>query len=171
MQKIVSLFQRNYDTDRLVRDEVVPGAEWVLAGEGVATRKMDGVCTMVRGGKLYKRHELTAEKRAAGKIPPNWEPADEPDYNTDKQLGWVPVGDGPEDKYLRDFRPMGATANEWRATQSALKARAPSTMNRETTPIAFPATRIGIRSAERTPSSVNSSSPSTEMTRSGASDS
>ena len=35
MQKIISLFQRNYDGDRQVRDEVVPGAEWVLAGEGV----------------------------------------------------------------------------------------------------------------------------------------
>lgn len=39
MQKIISLFQRNYDGDHLVRDEVVPGAEWVLRGEGVATRK------------------------------------------------------------------------------------------------------------------------------------
>ena len=27
MKKIISLFQRNYDSDRLVRDEVVPGAE------------------------------------------------------------------------------------------------------------------------------------------------
>ena len=26
-KKIMSLFQRNYDTDRLVRNEVVPGAE------------------------------------------------------------------------------------------------------------------------------------------------
>jgi hypothetical protein len=39
MKKIISLFQRNYDGDRLVRNEVVPGAEWVVAGEGVATRK------------------------------------------------------------------------------------------------------------------------------------
>ncbi len=31
MQKIISLFQRNYDGDKLVRDEVVPGAEWVIA--------------------------------------------------------------------------------------------------------------------------------------------
>jgi hypothetical protein len=27
LKKIVSLFQRNYDGDRLVRDEIVPGAE------------------------------------------------------------------------------------------------------------------------------------------------
>ncbi|MCV7174897.1 hypothetical protein [Mycolicibacterium sphagni] len=29
MKKIISLFERNYDTDRLVRDEITPGAEWV----------------------------------------------------------------------------------------------------------------------------------------------
>ena len=38
MEKIISLFARNYDGDRLVRDEIVPGAEWVVAGEGRATR-------------------------------------------------------------------------------------------------------------------------------------
>lgn len=112
MRKIISLFQRNYEGDRLVRDEIVPGAEWVPAGEGVATRKFDGVCTMVRDGKLYKRYELTAEKRAAGKTPPNWEPADEPDFNTDKQMGWVPVGDGPEDKYMRQAFNTG-NADAW----------------------------------------------------------
>ena len=42
MKKIISLYQRNYNGDRQVRDEVVPGAEWVIAGEGVATRKWDG---------------------------------------------------------------------------------------------------------------------------------
>jgi hypothetical protein len=98
MKKIPSLFQRNYDTDRLVRDEVVPGAEWVLAGEGVATRKYDGVCTMIRDGRLYKRYELKRGKRP----PANWEPADEVDETTGKQMGWVPVGDGPEDKFMRE---------------------------------------------------------------------
>ena len=36
MKKIISLFKRNYETDKLVRNEVVPGAEWVLQGEGTA---------------------------------------------------------------------------------------------------------------------------------------
>src|SRR4051812_20540845 len=56
MQKIISLFQRNYDGNRLVRDEVTPGAEWVVAGEGVATRKWDGTCCMIRGAQLFKRY-------------------------------------------------------------------------------------------------------------------
>jgi hypothetical protein len=98
MQKIISVFQRNYETDRLIRDEVVPGAEWVLAGEGVATRKFDGTCAMVRGGKLYKRYDA---KR--GKTPPEgFEPAQEPDPVTGHHPGWLPIGDGPEDRWFRE---------------------------------------------------------------------
>lgn len=98
MQKIISLFQRNYETDRLVRDEVVPGAEWVLAGEGVATRKFDGSCCMVREGKMFKRYELKQGRTA----PANFEPAQEPDPVTGEVTGWVPVGEGPEDKWFRE---------------------------------------------------------------------
>lgn len=47
MQKIISLFCRNHETDRLVRDEIVPGAEWVAAGEGIATLKIDGTSCRV----------------------------------------------------------------------------------------------------------------------------
>jgi hypothetical protein len=98
MKKIISLFQRNYEGNRLVRDEVVPGAEWVLNGEGVATRKWDGSCCMVRDGKLFKRYEV---KR--GKNPPDdFEAACEVDPVTGKQQGWRPVGDGPEDKWFRE---------------------------------------------------------------------
>lgn len=104
MQKIVSLFQRNYDGDRLVRDEIVHGAEWVLAGEGVATRKYDGVCAMIRDGRLYKRFELNG-KHWAGRspIPDQWEAADEKDAVTGKQQGWVPVDEAnakSEDRWM-----------------------------------------------------------------------
>ena len=98
MKKIISLFQRNYDTDRLVRDEVTPGAEWVLAGEGVPTRKFDGTCCMVRDGKLYKRFDVKRGKTA----PPDFEPAQDTDPITGHLPGWLPVGDGPEDKWHRE---------------------------------------------------------------------
>lgn len=98
MEKIITLFQRNYDGDRLVRDEVTPGAEWVTAGEGIATRKWDGTACMVRAGKLYKRYDAKA-----GKTPPaDFEAAQlEPDAVTGHWPGWVPVGDGPEDQWHR----------------------------------------------------------------------
>lgn len=98
MKKIISLYQRNYDGDRLVRDEVVPGAEWVLAGEGVATRKFDGTCCMIRDGALWKRYEV----RPGGKAPSGFEPANDVDEVTGKQQGWLPVGDGPEDRWHRE---------------------------------------------------------------------
>ncbi len=55
MQKIISLFQRNYDGDRLVRDEVTPGAEWVINGEGIATVKWDGTCCMIKDGVMMRK--------------------------------------------------------------------------------------------------------------------
>lgn len=91
MQRIITLFQRNHDGDHLVRDEVVPGAEWVLAGEGVATRMFDGTACRVWDGALYVRYELK-RKRAA---PPGFLPADVADPITGDVPGWMPAGDGP----------------------------------------------------------------------------
>ena len=100
MKKIISLFQRNYDGDRLVRDEVVPGAEWVLAGEGRATRKFDGACCLVDDGgrRLLKRYEV----KKGRKQPERFVAATDIDPATGKQQGWLPVGNGPEDQYFRD---------------------------------------------------------------------
>ena len=98
MKKTISLFARNYDGDRLVRDELVPGAEWVAAGEGVATRKFDGTCCMVRGGKLYKRYDAKRGKTP----PPGFEPAQDYDEVTGHMPGWVEVGNGNEDRWHRE---------------------------------------------------------------------
>lgn len=103
MKKTLSLFQRNYDGDRLVRDELVPGTEWVAAGEGVATRKHDGTCCMWRDGRLWKRHEMKAAKFP----PPGFVMAQEPDPVTGDVPGWVPVGDGPEDARHREALAAG----------------------------------------------------------------
>jgi hypothetical protein len=88
MKKIPSVFQRDYDGDRLVRDEVVPGCEWVLAGEGRATRKWDGVAVRVLNGCVFKRYDAKA-----GRTPPaNFEPVQpEPDPHTGHWPGWVPA--------------------------------------------------------------------------------
>ncbi len=108
MKKTVSLFARNYDGDRLVRNELVPGAEWVVAGEGVATRKFDGTCCMVRDGRLFKRYDAKA-----GKQPPEgFEPAQDADATTGHWPGWLPVGDGPDDARHREaFSAAGSLAD------------------------------------------------------------
>ncbi|WP_221089927.1 RNA ligase 1 family protein [Deinococcus aquaedulcis] len=103
MQKILSLYARNYDTDRRVRDEVVPGAEWVLAGEGVATRKWDGTSCLVRAGRLYRRYDAKKGRTP----PPDFEPAQPPDPVTGHHPGWVPVGEGPDDAHHREAWAAG----------------------------------------------------------------
>lgn len=102
MEKIISLFQRNYDGDRLVRNETVAGAEWVPAGEGIATRKFDGTCCLVRDFRLFKRYDAKRGKTP----PPGFEPAQDPDPVTGHWPGWLPVGDGPDDRWHREaFSP------------------------------------------------------------------
>lgn len=105
MKKVITLFQRNWETDRLVRDEITEGAEWVVNGEGRATEKIDGTSCLIRGGKLYKR--LDVKK---GRTPPsNFEPSQDPDPVTGHWPGWVPVSEtDPQDKWHRQaWEDMG----------------------------------------------------------------
>lgn len=86
MQKIATLFVRDPQRPKYVTEAVTPGCEWVLAGEGVATRKYDGACAMVRDGVLYKRREWKDGAKALD----GFEEV-EYDPNTGKHFGWVPV--------------------------------------------------------------------------------
>lgn len=101
MKKIPTIFERDWEGDRsMVLDKPAPGTEWVFNGEGVPTQKLDGTCCMIRGGQLFRRRETTAEKLKNKPIA-DFE-AVSVDYMTEKVVGWVPVGDGPEDKYHRE---------------------------------------------------------------------
>lgn len=98
MKKIPTVFERDWNGDRSrVVDQVHKGCEWVTAGEGWPTRKVDGTSCLVRAGKLYKRREV----REGGVIPPDFEQADY-DAETGKMVGWVPVGDGQDDRWHRE---------------------------------------------------------------------
>jgi len=93
MKKIISLFKRNYEGNRQVYNEVVPGAEWVIDGEGKATRKIDGTCCLIKNGELFKRYDVKQ-----GKTPPiGFIPAQEPDPITGHWPGWLPIS--KEDRY------------------------------------------------------------------------
>lgn len=98
MKKIPTIFDRDWNGDRS-RVVNVPHRDcaWVFAGQGVATRKIDGTCCLVRYGRLYKRHEVKLGK----KHPIGFEPVGA-DAETGKVVGWVPVGDGPEDRWHRE---------------------------------------------------------------------
>lgn len=95
MKKIPTVFERDWDGDRSrVVNQVHPGCEWVLAGEGRATRKLDGTCCMIRDGKLYKRREIAK----GGTFPVLFEREDFDD-ETGKTVGWVPCDVGPDDRW------------------------------------------------------------------------
>jgi hypothetical protein len=85
MRKIKSLFARNYETDRLIRDEIVEGCEWVVNGEGVATRKYDGTCCMIKTGNLYARYDVKKDRTP----PVGFIPAQDKDETTGHWPGWV----------------------------------------------------------------------------------
>lgn len=74
MNKIPTLFIRDPQNMSRVTRDVTPGCEWVLAGEGVATRKFDGtnVSVTVAAAKVVgveKRRNPTREEKAAGAEP------------------------------------------------------------------------------------------------------
>ena len=103
MKKIPTIFVRDLCAQpALVTPEVTPGCEWALAGEGVATRKYDGMCCAVIDGDLWKRREVKLGKP----VPAGFVQTDE-DSGTGKKFGWLKVGDGPDDKYFRDSHADG----------------------------------------------------------------
>jgi hypothetical protein len=86
MRKIPTLFKRDPDDMRHVLPEVTPGCEWVLAGEGVATRKYDGTCVMFDGSDWWARREVKP-----GKPDPQNFRLEDHDIVTGKSVGWVPL--------------------------------------------------------------------------------
>ncbi len=114
MKKIPGLFVRDMAGDpRRVLCQVTPGCEWVLGGDGDATRKRDGTAAMVRspvteldssGGEiinLFKRYDC---KR--GKVPPPGAiPCQDPDPITGHWPHWIRVRkDNPEDRWFMEAR-------------------------------------------------------------------
>ena len=95
MKKIPRVFKMDPNNKALCLPEPTPGCEWVLEGEGIATRKYDGTACLVRAGVLYKRYDAKN-----GKTPPEgWTPCeDKPDEITGHWPGWLPISDtAPED--------------------------------------------------------------------------
>ncbi len=111
MRKIPTLFRRDPEDMRRVTSEVHPDCQWVLDGEGVATRKYDGTCVgffpavrgEVRVHATVGSHEvnepgdltgawLARREVKPGKTPPAGFIAEQTDEATGKTVGWEPVG-------------------------------------------------------------------------------
>lgn len=85
-----------------ITEDVTPGCEWVLAGEGVATIKWDGTACMVKDGRLYKRYDAKRDRKTGEfkSPPPGSIPCCEPDEETGHWPHWVEIRcDKPEDQH------------------------------------------------------------------------
>jgi hypothetical protein len=101
VKKIPTLFVRDETDRRYVTREVTSGCEWVLAGEGVATRKWDGTCVLIDANyKLWARREVKPGKPTP---PEFW--AVQSDETTGKTVGWEPAGQSSYAKILATLNP------------------------------------------------------------------
>lgn len=90
MRKIPTLFARD-PTDRShVINEVTQGCEWVLAGEGVATRKYDGTCILILRDGIAVKAFARREVKPGRDTPPQFSVV-EHDPVTGKTVGWEPA--------------------------------------------------------------------------------
>ena len=89
MRKIPTLFERVFENGRKVGilNNITPGFEWVLDGDGVATEKIDGSCCAVIGGKFYRRYDAKIGRTP----PPGAIPCCAPDEVTGHWPHWVRV--------------------------------------------------------------------------------
>lgn len=112
MKKIPTLFERQYANHKVVgiKNNVHPGMEWVLDGEGVATIKVDGSCCAVIGGVFYKRFDAKKGRR----VPDGAIPCCDPDPVTGHWPHWVKVKiDDPQDKWFYEaYRDYAMWTNE-----------------------------------------------------------
>jgi hypothetical protein len=98
MRKIPTLFVRDWNLNpRYVTRQVTPGCEWVINGEGRATRKFDGTCMMFDGERWWARREVKE-----GKEPPSGFTKIQHDAETGKTIGWEPAEQSGYAKHLAD---------------------------------------------------------------------
>lgn len=109
MRKIKTLFRRDPADRRFVLPEVEPGCEWVIAGEGSATRKYDGTCVAYLPDLDPTVHPAAAgaldgwwarrEVKGDGVRPDHFVEVDA-DPTTGKVVGWEPAEASGFARYL-----------------------------------------------------------------------
>lgn len=122
MKKIPTLFERVFDRGKIVgiNPVVTPGMEWVLAGEGEATVKIDGACCAIIDGVFYKRYDAKKGKTPqAGVIP-----CCDPDPVTGHWPHWVRVDpENPADEWF--MKAYENTPGIWKVLNRTYEAIGP----------------------------------------------
>jgi len=98
MRKIPTLFVRDPNNMTHVLRDVNPSCEWVLAGEGFATAKIDGTCMkLTYAREWWARREVKKD----GTPPADFRPV-EHDPVTGKTVGWERAEQSSFAKFLRE---------------------------------------------------------------------
>lgn len=109
MEKIPTLFRRDPADMKRVLPEAHPDCQWVLDGEGTATRKYDGTCVMLDDdGTWWARREVKPGKAA----PANYVPVSV-DANTGKAMGWEPIAQSAFSKFHAEALESHKTLSEY----------------------------------------------------------
>lgn len=130
MKKTPIVFVMDYDRDALT-PVVRKGLEWVAAGEGIATVKVDGSAALWKGGRLWKRYDRKLSKSSQLRLdrgqdlgpirdelfkvpPPGFEPCEaKPDPVSFHWPGWVPISEtDPADKWHREALAQAGVLEE-----------------------------------------------------------
>jgi hypothetical protein len=101
MRKIPTVFKRDPDDMKRVLPEVTSGCEWVLAGEGEATRKYDGTCVLIKRDGLAVHAFARREVKDGKPFPPHFQIADS-DPVTGKTVGWEPAEQSGFAKFIAE---------------------------------------------------------------------
>lgn len=90
MKKMKTLFEREFQNHKLVgiHNVVSEDCMWVLRGEGIATRKLDGTCCMIKNNEMYARFDMKPGRELPlGAVPCQ----DEPDSITGHFPHWIKI--------------------------------------------------------------------------------
>lgn len=97
MKKISTLYKKNPEDLSRVMPELNPENDWVLRGEGVATRKFDGTAAAIIDGEIYKRYDA----KPGREIPASAIPCQAADEKTGHHPHWLKCDRNKvEDKYF-----------------------------------------------------------------------
>ena len=105
MKKIPTLFKREFLDHHVINispEVSSPDLAWVLAGEGIATEKIDGACCAIIDGQFYKRYDAKKNKKCVMKTPPAGAiPCDDPDPITGHWPHWLLIDEAsPADHWF-----------------------------------------------------------------------
>ena len=95
MQKIPTIFKRNYSKTYQVLPIINPECQWVFDGHGIPYRKFQGMAAMIKQGTYYKRTIIKKNQP----IPETFI-LTTTDLRAQKHFGWLPVDPyDPQDQY------------------------------------------------------------------------